>query len=82
MIARGNGSRQTCSRAVWRGPLAAHLQAEHFARFAFDKYFKGPAAYFAVGGESLGGNAGINYDIKALPAKGALDGFRDFHCQY
>jgi hypothetical protein len=56
-----------------------HLKTHDFARFAFGKDLKRPAADLAIGGESLGRDAGIDYELKALPAKGALNGLGDFH---
>jgi hypothetical protein len=59
--------------------ICAHIQAQNFARFAFGGDLERAAADFAIRGEGLRGDAGIDDDFKTLSAKGALDGFGDLH---
>jgi hypothetical protein len=54
------------------------LQAQNLARLAFRNDLKRTAAHFTIGGETLGGNAGVHGDLKTLAAKRALDGLGNF----
>jgi hypothetical protein len=59
--------------------IRANIQAQNFARCAFHGHLHGPAADFAIGGETLRGLAGINEHFKFLTAKWALNEFRFLH---
>lgn len=62
-------------------PLTAlHLEAENFARLAFRKHLKRPAAHFTVRGEPLRCHTGIDDQVGTLAAEGTLDGFGNLHC--
>jgi hypothetical protein len=56
-----------------------HLQAQDFARFALGNDFKRPAANFAIRGEALRRDAGVNDQFHSLAAEGTKDGFSRFH---
>ena len=55
------------------------LHADNFSRFAFRRDLKWPAANFAIGRESLPGEAGVNDHLKRLAAERALDVGEFFH---
>jgi hypothetical protein len=59
--------------------IGPDIQAKNFARLALCENLKRSTANLAVGGESLGRDAGIDDDLEALSAIGALDGFRYQH---
>ena len=59
--------------------VSSHLQAQNFSRLAFRKNFKGPAADFAIGGELLRLNAGIDDQFRTLATERTLDFFRNLH---
>ena len=64
------------SRADGRGVSpAGHRHAHDLARLAFGGDFQGPTADFAIGDESLAGDAGVEQQFHALAAEGA------FHCR-
>jgi hypothetical protein len=56
-----------------------NLETYNFTRFAFGNDLEWPATDLAICSETLGRNAGVEHDFEALAAKGALDGFGDFH---
>src|SRR5258705_2084375 len=62
-------------------PLSAplHVDAQDFARLTFDGHFKRTTADFAVGGEALRRDAGVDGQFGALTTKRTLDGFGDLH---
>jgi hypothetical protein len=62
--------------------IRAHIQAQNFARLAFDDHLHGTAADFAIGGEPLRGLAGVNEHLKFLPAKWTLNHFGFLHKIY
>lgn len=53
--------------------FAACVDAEDFAEFAFGADGEGAAADFAVGGELLARNGGVEFDLTILAAVWALD---------
>jgi len=55
------------------------FKAQDFARLALGEDFKRAAADFAVGGELLRGDGGVNGERESLSAEGALDFFGNFH---
>jgi hypothetical protein len=55
------------------------IQAQNFAGLAFGDDFERAAADFAVGGEALGGNSGVDHDAEGLAAERALHRFGDLH---
>ncbi|HEX4646864.1 MAG TPA: hypothetical protein VH598_14770 [Verrucomicrobiae bacterium] len=59
--------------------ISLHVQAQDFSRFALDDDFEGAAADFAIGGEALGGDAGVNGQVKGLAAERALKGLGNLH---
>ena len=73
----------SCQRNWARSPSGQspfnHFQGQEFARLAFNRQFKWPAADLAIRRESLRGGARINHEGKLLTAIRALDGFADFH---
>jgi hypothetical protein len=56
-----------------------NFETYDFARLAFGNNVEWPATDLAIGGETLCRDAGVEHDFEALTAKGALDGFGDFH---
>jgi hypothetical protein len=56
-----------------------YLNTQDFAGLAFGYNLKRAATDLAIGGKPLVGDAGVDGDFKALAAKGALDGFGNFH---
>ena len=54
-------------------------QGENRAGLALGDHFKWPATNFAVGGESLRGDAAVDDQFDALAAERALKGHADFH---
>ena len=54
-------------------------QGENRAGLALGDHFKWPAANFAVGGESLRGDAGVDDQSDALAAERALNCLRNLH---
>ena len=58
---------------------AGDRHAHDLARLAFGGDFKGAAADFAVGDETLGGDAGVEHQFHALAAEGAVQGRGGFH---
>jgi uncharacterized phosphosugar-binding protein len=62
-------------------PLLAlcHLQTHNFPGLALGNHLEWPAAHFAIGGEPLRRDAGVDDQFKALAAERALDGMRYFH---
>ena len=61
------------------GLIRLGVQVQNFAVLAFGGDFKGAAADFAIGGETLRGDAGVHGDFAGLAAEGAGDGFSEFH---
>jgi hypothetical protein len=61
------------------GLIALDIQAQNFARLAFDNYLERPAANFAIRREALRGRAGVNRQFKRLAAKRTLNGFGNLH---
>src|SRR5439155_9309268 len=59
--------------------ILGQAQSENRAGLALGDHFKWPAANFAVGGESLRGDAGVDDQSDALAAERALKGRADFH---
>jgi hypothetical protein len=57
------------------------VQAQNFARLAFNKHFERPAAYLAVRREPLARHTGVHDQVERLPAKRALDFSGNFHSQ-
>src|SRR2546427_12488721 len=68
---------------MWSRPALSltslHVQTENFPRLAFRNHLEWPAADFAIDNEGLGTDTGIDRQLEALAAKGALDGFRYLH---
>ena len=58
---------------------AGHRHAYDLARLAFGGDFKRTAADFAVGDEALGRDAGVEHQLHALAAEGAVQGRGVFH---
>ena len=56
-----------------------HVQTDNLARLAFRENFKWPAAHFAIGGESLRLDTGVDHQFEALTAEWALDDLGDLH---
>jgi hypothetical protein len=56
-----------------------HVQTDNLAWLAFRENFKWPAAHFAVGGESLRLDAGVDHQFEALTTEWALNGLGDLH---
>ena len=69
----------TCRPMGFTLLISLHVQTENFPRLAFRNHLEWPAADFAISNEGLGTDAGIDRQLKALAAKGALDGFRYLH---
>jgi hypothetical protein len=59
--------------------ISRHVQAQNFARRALGRHLERTAAHFAVRREPLARHARVNDEVKALPAKRALDRFGNFH---
>src|SRR6266496_2882496 len=58
---------------------AQHIQGENLARFAFRNDLERPATDLAVRRELLRGLAGVDHQLEALPAKGALHSLGQLH---
>jgi hypothetical protein len=56
-----------------------NFQGQNFARLAFGVDLERAAAYFAIRRKPLRRGAGVNYQVEALAAVGASDGFAGFH---
>jgi hypothetical protein len=58
---------------------ALYLNAQDFTRLAFGNDLEWAATDLAISRKPLRPDAGVEHDFEALAAKGALDGFGDFH---
>ena len=56
-----------------------HFQTENLPGLALGKNLEGTAAHFAIRGEPLLLDAGINRQVELLAAERALNGSRNFH---
>jgi hypothetical protein len=56
-----------------------NFKAQDLPRLTFGNHLERTATNFAIGRETLEGDAGINDNFESLSAKGALDRFRHFH---
>src|SRR6185503_16153010 len=62
-----------------RPSIFMNLNRQHPPRFTFRDHLKRTAANFAIGGEPLRGDAGVDHQFTSLAAKRTADVFRDFH---
>ena len=59
--------------------IGGHLEAQNFAWLTFSDHFKRAAANFAISGETLRREAGVDDQFKTLAAKRTLDGPGKIH---
>jgi hypothetical protein len=59
--------------------ICPHIQAQNFAGFAFCGDLERAAANFAIRGERLGRDTGINDEFEALSTERTLDGLGYLH---
>ena len=59
--------------------IPLHVQAQDFSRFGLGDDFKWAAANLAIRCEALGGNAGVNGQVKGLAAERALNDLGNLH---
>jgi len=59
--------------------MAGHLEAQNFAWLTFRDHFKRATANFAISGETLRREAGVDDQFKTLAAKRTLDGPGKIH---
>src|SRR5437660_2825554 len=62
-----------------RRSMAGHLEAQNFAWLTFSDHFKRATANFAISGETLRREAGVDDQFKTLAAKRTLDGPGKIH---
>ena len=59
--------------------LLKDVQSEDLTGFAVGDDLEGTTADLAVGGETLGGQAGVDHQFEGLTAEGTLHRLGDFH---
>ena len=68
----------SCPTVSLRGPCSGH-ETQNFARFAFGDDLERAAADFTIRGKPLRRDAGVDDQLKPLPAERALNVRRHFH---